>query len=275
MKKGMKIVATSLIAAALALVLAACGSQGGASQSGGSTTNQDQAKVTTAEYISAVQTGLENRWAQGDASDPNDLSQLKPRVQSEQDAVAQFQGREFEDSNLKSVADDYKQALDDCQAAINKSSAGDFNTAYNKRIAAIKTMVDSYGLTVSDQYSSRLDELVNGVPSLTVVDKKVTDHQYGYYDTAFTVRNDSNGPIYCPTLQLNELDASGNIVGTTSAQASTMVQPGQTIVLEGIDEESVASVQISGYWYFFGTDQNGTYVETTITDDQPMQLSVG
>lgn len=273
MKKGINIITASLIAAAMAVVLAACGSQGGTSQS--SSTSSEQAKVTTAEYISAVQTGLENRWAQGDASDPNDLTQLKPRVQSEQDAVAQFQGREFEDSNLKSVADDYKQALDDCQAAINKSSTGDFNTAYNKRISAIKTMVDSYGLKVSDQYSSRLDELVNGVPSLTIIDKKVTDHQDGYYDTAFTVRNDSNGPIYCPTLQLNELDASGNITGTTGAWASTVVQPGQTIVLEGIHEENVTSVQISGYGYFFGTDQNGTYVQTTITDDQPMQLSVG
>ena len=272
-----KVISIILVCSCALFALAAC-SSGGASASNAqsSSSSEPPAKITNEEYISAVAQGLEARWVYSDAEytvvSKKAIEDYRGRVQCEQDAIAQFEGREFEDKALAEKAAIYKKSLEDCQEACN---AGDvspnlfqekWQAAYQVRAGVIADFVNEYGLKVSDEFKYYMEDVLSSVPHLSFVDQSVGEHDFGYIFSNITVRNDGSEPINNASVSIHELDANGNITNTTYAGDPTVVQPGQSVTLRGMHPETVTSIQVVGFSYFNGTTSSGTYVSGVFED---------
>ena len=265
------------------LVACAGNSSSNEANSNASASAVAQEKVATEEYIAAVAQGLENRWAQGDVKSTlvitdEFLEAYKSRVQSEQDAVAPFSGREFEDETLGQKASEYSDSLVSLQAALDSAAANpnSFNQkwsdAYNIRAKLITDFVTDYGLTVSSENAENLESVIASVPSLSFVEQSVTGHDYGYYHTSFTVRNDGTSTVNTISLMIKELDEEGNVIGSTYPQDPTPIEPGQSIAISGIHKEGAYSVQVYGYTYYIGESTSGQFIQGKFSDTEALVL---
>jgi len=98
-------------------------------------------------------------------------------------------------------------------------------------------------------------------PNIEVVSQTISEHDNGFWKTIFTVKNNTSEPINTISLVINELDANGNIIGTTYPQDPSVVQPGQTINLNALHKDSTGIVSVKA------TSVNYTAGEEHLTNE--------
>lgn len=291
--KSRRITLTTL-SLAMAVSLVGCGGTAtGQTDTPAATTAAS--KVSDSEFISAVQNGLESRWALGDISQTADFKTAMDgyieRADAEYDAVGAYVNREFENGETAEKARDYLAALEDFRDASENlkegstSSDSELWNAQDRRVLCIKYFVDNCGLTVSESYKSNLEEL------LADAEKAGTEHvdeflitncsaepvdSYGYYDVDFTVKNNSDSAKNFLGFEVQELDADGNILSSYMSYnknyAPALVQPGQEyhITLTEAAEDGIAGFRSTKYeWGESPSDP----VEGTFST--PFEASVG
>lgn len=93
--------------------------------------------------------------------------------------------------------------------------------------------------------------------AIEIVTQTVSGPENGFWHTVFTVKNNTEEPINTVSLVINELDTSGNIIGTIYPQDPSLVQPGQTISLKGFHKNTngIASVRATEVIYTAGENK--------------------
>lgn len=160
------------------LALPACSQQGGSSQEPAATetTTEDAGQEEAPDYadddfMAALATGLETRWNLSENESPDayestdeERAWMLKFVNAELDEVGGFASQPFEDTKLQAAAIQYINVLNDQLAALDYINVDYdkyltlWNEAYNERSQLITDFVDNYGLTVSEEYQSVLDD---------------------------------------------------------------------------------------------------------------------
>ncbi len=157
MKNRHSLIAIVLLVA-MVLTLSACGS----------------APLNDEGFIKNMQKGLEARWKISNAS-PDTYSSNTERktdytncVNAELNAIGDISAYTFENPELKELAEMYYQALQSQLEGIKYIGADDSkfteiysNQGYYKRARVICRLADDFGLTVSKNYASTLDDFVS------------------------------------------------------------------------------------------------------------------
>lgn len=79
----------------------------------------------------------------------------------------------------------------------------------------------------------------------------IGDDGFGFISYGINVQNNTEDPINTISLNVIYMDANGNISGTTYPQEGSNVSPGQSIMIEGIEESGkYAYATVDGYSYY-------------------------
>lgn len=158
---------------------------------------------------------------------------MESYINAELDVVKKYRDEKFEDSDLQELAIEYINCLNDQNDALEYLTV-DYTKyselhkeAYNKRTTIIKQMVDDYGLTVSDDYQSDLNDLLTNAKIVkededkqakidalvsSIVFEVTEDDGYGYKTYGAVVENTTGIDFTSFGLSINLLDADGVIV---------------------------------------------------------------
>lgn len=228
--------------AASMVLLAGCADKG----------SQDQPSSSDDAFVQSVAKGFEARAALAEKSAKSDQSEeyYENLVDAELEQVEQYQSSQFEDSKLQESAIAYINSLKDQRSAAelyatdNSKFKQDWQKAYDKRTALLKTFVDDYGLTVSSACQDDLDKLVShgkkveretsqkaAAESLaSAIDLEFTERYSSVVGKA-TATNDTGYDFDYISFDVELFDASGVKVETTSLYANHWLN-GETIVLD-------------------------------------------
>lgn len=232
----MKKILTILIASIMALVIAGCGngSQGESSSA--------EKSYSDSDFISAMATSLEKRWAITDSKEAESLelysreyyANVSSAIDAELEVVSEYRNAEFKDHNLQELAIKYINALEDSKETADLLPNDDdslydqWDSIYDTRTTIIKAFVDDYGLHVSEEYQSTLDDLTNNAKSVekeTAIKEKVDkiasslefdrdEDEYGSgyctYTTKFT--NDTGVNFDYLSFNIDLLDDEGTVI---------------------------------------------------------------
>jgi len=268
-RKGILAGIVSVVAAVLVcLGLSACADTNGKS---GDSANQEV--VSKEEAMKVISAGLEKRWAINDqydsATDQDAIVEgLKKAIQAEIDNDSQLKSAKFDDSKLQETVLSYLNCLDDSMKEIKEHGYDTqeyydaWTEAYNSRSALLKTMKDDYGLTVSKNYESTLDELVangNDVQANDKAEKAInglfanvkfeqTDDGYGNYTYSATVKNTSDLSFENVSLVLGLYDSDGVRQGESYVSANTWAA-GETVKFEGYGTINAAQIKVEINYY--------------------------
>lgn len=131
--------------------------------------NQSQSEYADEAFIQSLEKGYEARDTLVGQSSKTEKSAeyYEKLVDAELEQVEQYQSAQFSDSKLQENAIAYINALKDQRAAAelyatdNSKYKQDWQKAYDKRTALLKTFVDNYGFAVSPEHQDSLDKLVS------------------------------------------------------------------------------------------------------------------
>ena len=222
-----------------------------------SSTSSDEPHYSDQDFIRSVGKGLEARWSLQDTqSDSNTLESIKAAVQKELDAVADYQSASFEDSVLQEKAIKYinvlNKSLENAEYYVSTDEYDKWSEIYDERTIIIKDFVDNYGLTVSDKFKDRLDELVANGKTVgaanaqkeavqKIVDAlefEVTeDDGYGWKTYTAIFENTTDYDIIDLDLDVSLLDEDGVIVENQYTYADN-VSKGQKAKMEFSTDKS-------------------------------------
>ncbi|WP_195269293.1 FxLYD domain-containing protein [Eubacterium sp. 1001713B170207_170306_E7] len=117
--------------------------------------------------------------------------------------------------------------------------------------------------------------------NIELVGQEVISHDtFGYWNTSFTMKNNTDSPVNTICVILNELDKDGNIIGTTYPLDPSIVEPGQTVKVKCThkDDTGIASVKAVEVHYQKGTQKpsedigSENYREFYLQDTEPLPL---
>lgn len=115
-------------------------------------------------FISALETGLVNRWKISDKDDSKEA--YRKAINAELDQVSQFEDKKFKNSELKEYAIAYINSLKKQKATLKYWSADDFDAkwdkVYDERTAALVKINKIHKLKVSEKEDSLEELLGNG-----------------------------------------------------------------------------------------------------------------
>ena len=215
-----------------------------------SSSSSDEVKYADQDFIKSVGKGLEARWKlQDKQKDPNAVESMREAVQTELDAVSEYKSAAFEDSVLQEKALKYinvlSESLENVEYYASDKDYQKWSDVYDQRTIIIKDFADNYGLTVSDTYQSKLDELVaNGktagakAEQTAAIEKLVSDlnfelvedeYDWKKYEALF--ENTTDFEIKSLGIKVSLLDADGVIVETAYANVDN-VSKGQKAKVE-------------------------------------------
>ena len=131
--------------------------------------DQSQSEYADEAFIQSLAKGYEARdTLVGQSSKAEKSAEYYEKlVDAELEQVEQYQSAQFSDSKLQENAIAYINALKDQRAAAelyatdNSKYKQDWQKAYDKRTALLKTFVDNYGFAVSPEHQDSLDKLVS------------------------------------------------------------------------------------------------------------------
>lgn len=214
-----------------------------------STTNEPAVVYADAEFIESLKIGLQNRWdisekdkeilKENDGVYP-DVQTMKESyskcVNAELEQLEEYPSRQFEDTKLQGSAIAYINILNDSLACIDKYLPADefefgeeWEKIYSQRSKAIKEFVNTYGLTVDEQYQSTLDDFLSTASYVEEKEDKEGEVQqlvnsikfelkkddYGYKTYSAVVENTTGISFEYMNLEINLLDEDGVIVEST------------------------------------------------------------
>lgn len=256
MKKNLLIFMAVL--STMAIVLCGCGN-----------TNTKHAEKSTEEqyadedFMKDLAAGLEKRWSieepeqytEGDDTHKEYYTKL---VDAEYDKVTPYLDKKFKDSTLQQKAISYinmikqqKEALKYLQVDYDKYNKL-WEEAYNERSKLIVDFVKNYGLTVSDEYKSDLDNFE--VNAQEVEEKETKDNQvneimnhmnfkknksnsYDWKEYNTTVENTSDIDFESFMVNVNLLDKEGVIVESTTVYVNNWKKGTKTKFTFSTDKE--------------------------------------
>ncbi|WP_460730508.1 hypothetical protein, partial [Nocardia heshunensis] len=127
---------------------------------------KSETKYYDSDFISALETGLQKRWAITDTvKDIDKASQdtLDKSVNAELKVVKPYENKKFKNDKLHEQALTYINALKDQKTALKSYDKSNFfdkwNKAYNVRTKMIVQINQKHKLKVADKYKSDLTEL--------------------------------------------------------------------------------------------------------------------
>lgn len=214
--------------------------------------SQGQSEYADDSFVQSVARGFEARAALADKTAKSSQSEeyYEKLVDAELEQVEQYQSARFEDSKLQENAISYINSLKDQRSAAglyasdNDKFQQEWQKAYDKRTALLKTFVDDYGLTVSSDCQDDLDRLVShgkkveressqkvAVESLADSINLEFAEQYSSIAGKATATNSTGYDFDYISFDVELFDASGVKVETTSLYANHWLN-GETIVLD-------------------------------------------
>ncbi len=256
----MKLMRINILAAlsVLLVAFALCGCSTSQSSSSSDSYADDEA-------MKVIASGLEARWAITDSSTYEDNAEnLKKAINAEIDKDSALKERQFKDSKMQEDVLAYINILEDSLKVVEnyKYESVEYiekwDAVYDKRTAKLKTLVDSYGLSVSDSKQSVLDELVSaGTEAQNQTDRddainalfkkakfKKTSEGYGYYEYSATIKNKTDYAFEDVSIVLSLYDKKGVKVEETYASANSW-EKGEKVRFETSSEVNAEKVKVS------------------------------
>ncbi|WP_143463172.1 FxLYD domain-containing protein [Levilactobacillus enshiensis] len=136
-------------------------------------------KYYDSDFISALENGLQKRWAITDnvkSTDKTSEDTLTKSLNAELKVVKPYENKKFKDNKLHEQALTYINALDDQKTALNSYDKFSFfnkwNKAYNTRTKMIVQINQKHKLKVADKYKNDLTELTRNGDAVTTENKK-------------------------------------------------------------------------------------------------------
>lgn len=250
---------------------------------------EKRSPVTTEEFMSALATGLTNRYALGelnpslDDTDPKrEIGEMHARIECEWVALAPFEGAEFEDSSLEFLAGRYIASVKQ-QEELSRStdiSLFRFRTEWNsygeKRPELLRRFVNDYGLRLDDEYQPFLETAMKQdrkgehIDEFTIVNvNRGADDESGYWEMEVTVRNNTDETKTFLGFQVIELDADGNIIDSYMSYNKNYmpvpVEPGQELTISLTEHSGDGMVGFKSTMYVW-SNENGVEVEGTFSE---------
>lgn len=259
-KIGIAVIASALVCAFL---LCSC--------SGSATTQSASNNIDYAddEAMTIIASGLEARWAITDSSTYEDTSEnLKKAINAELEKDSGLRDRQFEDSDMQedvlaylNILEDSIEVLDNCQYESNEYYEKWWDV-YDQRTSQIKTLVDDYGLTVSESNQGTLDDLIangtavkNNAERDDAINKlfekaefEKTDDGYGFYEYTATIKNSTDFDFEDVSIVLALYDEEGVKAGETYASTNSW-EKGEKVRFEGGSDINAEKVKASVEYY--------------------------
>lgn len=246
MKKGIIYLLLSLT---LAVSLCGCGSTSGSSSTEANVSVEDE-KKTDADFIVNLGKGLEARWTLTDSEEYSSEALEKMSlaeyqkadtlfVNAELDAIGDLSEYEFEDQELKQLAETYMRGLELQKEGIQYQGTTEYTKqrqtwelGYNYRAVCMTDLYNEYGLTVDEKFQDDLDnfvaqsstakksiavqEYVDELPNQVeyIKDEEKSDEWSTYYKAV--IENTTDYEIDSLEIEIDFLDASGVVIYQTS-----------------------------------------------------------
>ncbi len=213
-------------------------------------------------FIANLEKGLEARWALTESEEYNNekmesasTAQLQKAdrlfVESELDAIGDLADYEFEDTEIKQLAEKYMKGLQLQKEGVQYQGTTEYtkqqqtwDLGYYYRIICISELHDKYGLTVNSRYKQVFEdciaEVVTAKKAVAVqefVDKLSATIEYSLdyeksdeWDTCYTaiINNTTDYEIDSLEIDVDFLDANGVVVYQTADYLSN-IKPGSKI----------------------------------------------
>jgi len=216
------------------------------------------------DFISALETGLQNRWKITDSvKDVSKASKdiLTKSVNAELNAVKTYKDKKFKNDKLHEQVITYLNALEDQKKALKSFDKSNFittwNKAYNTRTEMILKINSKYKLKVAPKYEDDLTELTRNGDSVakndkkaaaideiikTIKFKKTKDDGYNYtYDAK--VKNTSNYSFKTFGIKVKLMDSSKTVVSTEPVFTDEWAK-GQTNQFEFMTNKKFTSYKV-------------------------------
>lgn len=218
--------------------------------------SQQNSKSVDEQFMTALSTGLENRWKITDAADDQSQESLEKAVQAEKDAVGRFYDQEFENAELGEAAKRYIDALNASNAA-DMYSANNYSRwakVYNSRVAALYDINGIQAIPVSDSKKSTLNELLNdgeaasfALASISTVTFEPQPPEYEsskWIEYKAVVENTSDLSFSYFNYNVNVTDSDGVVADTYIASTNDWA-PGTKHTFEFSTDVNVASIDVT------------------------------
>ena len=197
-----------------------------------------------ADFIANLTKGLESRWELTNSDAYNDTSAMSTAeeqkadtlfVNAELDAIGNLDDYQFEDAELKALAETYMKGLNLQKDGIPYRGTNDsanrektWNLGYYYRVICIADFYHNYGLTVDEKYQKTLDDFVaesttakkeiaiqDFVNDLAATisytkDEESSDEYSSYYTTV--IENTTEYEISTLFIEVDFLDADGVVI---------------------------------------------------------------
>lgn len=273
MKRSKKIFLLTLATCALTFSLCACG--------GNSGNNADTPEATeTTEYfadndfMTDLSKSLERRW--NDTADENTIglsdseykSMLDSVTQAEIDALSKYQSEKFENSLLQENVIAYLNNLKEHQAALEYYTADyvkfmeDWEAAYDKRVKLIQTFANDFGLTVSEQYQSTLDDILTNaklVQKEEAADEAIqkwinsfefemVSDEYDWKTYQCITENSTGVDFDYVSLSINLIDKDGVVIESTYSSMGN-IKNGAKVKFEFMTDADFESYEVTADYY--------------------------
>lgn len=173
-----------------------------------STNSSDSSSPVDAQFLSALSSGLTERWTAADSSpdyssDEEYISDMSSLIQIELSYLDSFRSASFSDSGLSSLAQDYFDALDlsveslDYFVSNPQKYESMWEDAYNSRCIVIRDLYQNYNLQIPEEHLQTLSEFIDNAnlvspPEFSVGETWVVDDQWELTVTGVTETDDRN-----------------------------------------------------------------------------------
>lgn len=218
--------------------------------------SQQSNKSVDEQFMTALSTGLENRWKITDAADGQSQESLEKAIQAEKDAIGAFYDQEFENAELGEAAKRYIDTLNASNAA-DMYSANNYSRwakVYNSRVAALYDINDIQSIPVSDSKKSTLNELLNdgeaasfalaSIPTVTFEPQPSEYEGSKWIEYKAVVENTSNLSFSYFNYNVNVTDSDGVVTDTYIASTNDWT-PGTKHTFEFSTDANVASIDVT------------------------------
>lgn len=252
----------------------------------------EYALSTDGQFLDALSRGLMKRWEYSEKGyldeykkDESELNSteyveyLKKCINYELDELKDFGSKTFSDTKLGESAKAYLDILNECLKTtdyyvmdVNQYSLK-WNELYAERSVIIRDFVENYGLAVDKEYQKTLEEFIANasvVDEQQAMEQSIQDMMSKFELTSttdeweittykLTMENTTEYTFDYFYVDINALDANGNIIGTGNISQLTNWTPGQKAEVDAwvnVDDPTlIASVTYTAHY------QTGNYFE--------------
>lgn len=230
------------------------------------------------QFLSTLCKSWEARWGQsGYGKTEEEIYEENTAI--ELDMISSFYDAKFNDDKLGEYARQYIDLLNEAMDSL-KSYTVDYNTfykkwneTYRKRTILIKKIVEEYGLTVDKQYQDTLESVLQDAVAAEELEKMrqsiqdmvsnfdltYTTNEWGLTTYKLSMENTTAYTFDYFYVDINILDADGNIISTGNGSQVTNWMPGQKANVDAwVNIDDPSRIVSASYTVHY---QSGSYYE--------------